>query len=110
MLYDNSLKGIRLAPAYDIISTTVYENSTRDMGIAIGGEISIDCIHRSKFMEEARRVGIGQKTAMKHFDKICEQFEVTLKDSVKALQQKGFYKAEKIGEKILETGGIAKQF
>lgn len=31
LLYDASLASVRLAPAYDVISTTVYSGSTRDL-------------------------------------------------------------------------------
>ena len=103
------MKGVRLAPAYDIVSTTVYLNSTRDMGISIGGEICIDRIDRSMFLKEAYSIGIGQKMAMKHFDHMCEKFTEALKISTEMLQSKGFYKAEDLEKRILTTGGISKQ-
>ena len=108
LLYDENLRGIRLAPAYDIVSTTVYTESTRDMGIAIGGEVRIGHIGREHFRKEAKEIHIGQKIAMEHFDEIGSRFEKALKSSALQLEESGFQKAGKIGQKILESGGIAK--
>lgn len=38
LLYDEELKTVRLAPAYDILSTVIYTSSTRDMAFSIGNE------------------------------------------------------------------------
>ena len=54
LLYRPDLKGIRLAPAYDIISTTIYEQSTRDMAFSIGGIYSIDEIDEGILLKAAR--------------------------------------------------------
>ena len=37
LLYSQDLKGVRLAPAYDVVSTAVYESSTKEMALSIGG-------------------------------------------------------------------------
>ena len=58
LLYRDDLKGIRLAPAYDIVSTTVYEGSSRDMAFHIGGEYRIDRITRDSFGNAAKEVGL----------------------------------------------------
>ena len=31
LLYSQDLKGVRLAPAYDVVSTAIYESSTKEM-------------------------------------------------------------------------------
>lgn len=41
LLYDEELKTVRLAPAYDILSTVIYTSSTRDMAFSIGNEYDI---------------------------------------------------------------------
>ena len=53
LLYSEDLKSIRLAPAYDIVSTVIYESSTKDMAFSIGNEYNIDKIDRNSFRQEA---------------------------------------------------------
>lgn len=108
LLYNKSLKGIRLAPAYDIISTTVYEASTRDMGLAIDGKLSIDEINESAFRAEAEKVGLNVNVAMRRFENMASKFESALKNTALLMKDNGFYKAESICQKILKSGGYAK--
>ena len=37
LLDSQDLKGVRLAPAYDVVSTAIYESSTKEMALSIGG-------------------------------------------------------------------------
>ena len=45
ILYSPNMKSIRLAPAYDIVSTCVYRESSRQMAIGIGGIFDGDTDH-----------------------------------------------------------------
>ena len=65
LLYSEDLKSIRLAPAYDIVSTMIYERSTENMALSINGVCNIDEISRELFENMAAQVGIGTKMAMK---------------------------------------------
>ena len=106
LLYNSSLKSLRLAPAYDIVSTTVYDQSTRDMAFNIGGVYSIDEIERGHFITAAKAVGLGERMAMKRFDDMCGRFKKALKDSAEELVTAGYPKASEIHDRILESGGI----
>ena len=108
LLYRDDLKGIRLAPAYDIVSTTVYEGSSRDMAFHIGGEYRIDRITRDSFGNAAKEVGLGQKLAMTRFDEMCSRFEAALSEAAGMLTGIGSQKAAQFQEKILHTGGYGK--
>ena len=108
LLYDHNLKGIRLAPAYDIVSTCVYPESTRDMAFYIGSDCSLDDIDRDSFKEAAREVGLGQRLAMRAFDRQCQAFKGALDRAVDNLSTLGFDKAEEIGKTILRNGGISR--
>lgn len=68
LLYDEELKTVRLAPAYDILSTVIYTSSTRDMAFSIGNEYDIKKITRDSFRREAANIGLGEQMAMKRFD------------------------------------------
>ena len=59
------MKSVRLAPAYDIVSTMIYQSSTENMALSIGGICNINEITRDSFENAASQVGIGPKMAMK---------------------------------------------
>lgn len=108
LLHSPDMKQVRLAPAYDIISTTIYEQSTRDMAFRIGGEINIDDITTDSFRMAAEQVGLGRRMAMKRFEEMRERFKPALQQSAEELVAVGYSKASEIAEQILCSGGIAK--
>ena len=105
LLYSPDMKEIRLAPAYDIISTCVYRESSRRMAIEIGGTFDIDQISREHFISAAEEAGLGKRMAMNRFDDMVEHFENALKESAKTLSEIGFGESSSICGKILQTGG-----
>ena len=106
--YDPDLQGIRLAPAYDIVSTVIYDQSTRDMAFRIGGVHSIDEITSDDFRAAAADVGLGGRMAMRRYEQMCRQFRTALRRSTEELIASGYPKAAEIERRILERGGIAK--
>lgn len=102
LVYNENLKVIRLAPAYDIISTAIYDSSTRDMAFHIGDEYNLDKITRNSFKLAARECGLGEKIAMNHFDRMKEGFTAALDKAANILTEQGFEKAEELRGKILE--------
>ena len=60
ILYSEDLGEIRLAPAYDIVSTRVYK-MTNEMSFFIGGELNINKINRKSFEVAAQDMKIGKK-------------------------------------------------
>ena len=102
LIYSEDLKSIRLAPAYDIVSTMVYESSTEDMALSIGGTYCIRNITRESFEKEARNVGLGNKMAMKRFDTMVEKFPDALRSAANELSRQGFDGIEELCELILK--------
>lgn len=45
LLHGQNPKSVRLAPAYDLVSTTAYKSSTRDMSFRIGGRVLLDRLY-----------------------------------------------------------------
>ena len=105
LLYSESLRTCQLAPAYDMVSTAVYDSSTRDMALSIGGQYALERIGRSHWEEEAVRAGLGRQMAMRRFDRLAEGFEKALQDAADELMQQGFSGALGMRERILERGG-----
>lgn len=107
LLYSENLKVLKLAPAYDIVSTIVYEGSTDYMAISIGGNYRLIDITRESFEKEAMKDGLGKNIAMKQFDKMVSGFKDALYAAGNILQKQGF-KIDYIQNKILLKGGISK--
>ena len=107
-LYSSDLRFLRLAPAYDLLSTTIYDMSTENMAFSIGGDLAISDITRDSFVRAAEEAGIGKTIAMKRFDRLAGAFEKALTDSSAELSEKGFANAGELKDRILETGGISR--
>lgn len=100
LLYSENLKSVRLAPAYDIVSTVIYEGCTKEMALSIGNKYDIDQIDRSSFIQEAKMVGLGENMAMKHFDRMMSKFETALDEACGSLMEAGFERACDIKNRI----------
>ena len=61
LLYSEDLKSICLAPAYDIVSTVIYKNSTENMALSVGGICNINEITRESFEKQHIRLVLVQK-------------------------------------------------
>lgn len=106
LLYNSSLKGVALAPAYDIVSTRVYD-MTRKMSFFIGGELDIERIGRHSFESAAAKIGLPSLAVMKIFDETASGFEKALAKSADILLEKGFDDALDIKNRIISSGGYA---
>ena len=109
LLYGEDMKSIRLAPAYDIVSTMIYKNSTEDMALSIDGKYNINEISRESFGKAATQVGIGSKIAMRRFDTMVNGFTTALQKAKRELDMLGINQTDWIGEQIMEKGGIKKE-
>lgn len=109
LLYSEDLKSIRLAPAYDIVSTMIYERSTENMALSINGVCNINEISRELFEKMAAQVGMGSKIAMKRFDVMVKRFAEALNQAKEELKEQGFNQVEEIYEMIIKKGGIKKE-
>ncbi len=101
LLYEPDMRGITLAPAYDMISTVIYESSTKDMSFNIGGCKNVESIDEGRFIDFASRVGISEKVAMSNYHMILNRFETAIKESAEELKASGFVNAGNIAERIL---------
>lgn len=106
LLYSSDLKKIRLAPAYDIVSTVVYTAARKELSMSIAGEYDIEKINRSTFARAAKEVTVGNSIAMKIFDDLCSGFSDALTSSAAVLKDEGYYDVDHICEDILACGGI----
>ncbi|MBQ5952403.1 MAG: HipA domain-containing protein [Lachnospiraceae bacterium] len=102
LLYSPNLGGIRLAPAYDLVSTCVYEAGTRKMAFSIGGESDIRKVTDESFRHAAGDARIGERMAMRRLAEMKERFPGALRKAMEELSEEGYERAQELGEKILK--------
>ena len=105
LLYDCTLSALRLAPAYDVVSTTVYSGSTRRLSMRLGDATTLDAVSEDSFRKAAHEVGIGEKLAMKRLAAMIEKFEAALNATAEELVDQGFSNAAQLRDQVLLTGG-----
>lgn len=106
LLYGENLKNISLAPAYDIVSTRVY-NMSNEMSFYIGGELRIDQIKRSTFASAAGECGLTERIALKCFDEVADSFESAITKASEKLYDKGFKDSKKLKKDIMKHCGYS---
>lgn len=100
ILYSEDLKNLSLAPAYDIVSTKIYNSSTDEMSLSINGKLNRSAITKEDFEAEAVHCGLGSKLAMKIFDQMSLEFPSALEESACELMKLGFTEVQAVYEKI----------
>ena len=107
LIYSSDLKSLRLAPIYDIVSTTIYESSVRNMAFSINGKKALDDIRITDFEKEAESIGLSKMIAANRLTYFLDNFESALRSSAAELISDGYYTAQQIQESIFENGGFA---
>jgi len=104
LLYDERVESLRLAPAYDLVSTMIYGTSGR-MSMYYGDELELSGIKRSTFGDVAREVGLAEAFVYSVFDDVAGKLESALSTAAEELEQTGFDDAIATGKTVLEVGG-----
>lgn len=107
IVYDRSLKSLRLAPAYDIISTILYDTHSKEMAFSIGGEIEWAKIDRKCFEDACGEIGLNKKLFMPRLDDMNERLGGALKEAALEMSGDGFNEAVGMAEKIMEVRNAA---
>ncbi|MCR5595655.1 MAG: HipA domain-containing protein [Lachnospiraceae bacterium] len=100
-IYSKDLRSLRLAPAYDIVATQVY-NTTPKMSFYIGNEIDISKVNRSCFIEASSEMSMSSNAVGRIFDRIADRFETALLNATDELCDMGYSEAVSIRDKILK--------
>jgi serine/threonine-protein kinase HipA len=93
-------------PAYDIVSTVIYDSSTKDMAMNIDGSYNLGEITRDSFAAEAKLCGLGVKPALAAFDAMSEHFPAALDQAADTLEKQGFSDAKDIAQRIIAKRGL----
>lgn len=100
LIYDSRLKSVRLAPAYDIVSTIVYDTHSSEMAFSIGGEIEWSRIGRQNFAKAAEEIGLNGRICMARYDEMASHFDAALTQAAAELAETGYEEAGAIADKI----------
>lgn len=101
LIYGDDLKTVRLAPAYDMLSTVIYSSLPGKMAFSIGGEYDIEKISGAEMMRAAEEIGLGRSVAMEKYRELSEKFDPMLDKTACELYEMGFEKAKDIKDEIL---------
>lgn len=106
LIYDKNLDNISLAPAYDIVCTTMYNDSSENLAYSINGKYNIHSINKDDFVKEALEIGLNKNVAINSFDTMSNKFVNALNKAKDTLVDQGYRNVEEISNAILSTGGI----
>lgn len=99
LLYNADFTEIRLAPAYDIVSSRAYKG-TSVMAYYIGDEKTIDNIKLENIQQAAEEAKISEKIAMERYDYLESNIGRVLNDVSTMLFYEGYEDALKIANLI----------
>ena len=77
-------------PAYDLISTIIYKESSEEMSIAIGGELRWRKITKNHFVKASHEIGLSEKFIIQEYEQLQERLQPSLELAVKELSEQGF--------------------
>lgn len=108
LLYSPDLRSIRLAPAYDLVSTVLYRDSAESMSLAIDGRLDLQEISRESYGNAAAANGFSRAMVLRRFDDLAGRLESALHEAADVLAAQGYAEAREMAAQILEKGGIRK--
>ena len=103
LLYSRDLGAMRLAPAYDIVSTVIYETHSRKMAFSVGGTLDWSSVTPEHFRYETELLGLNTRLFMQRYDHLAARFETALNESAERMAHDGFTGSRELAARILET-------
>lgn len=109
LLYGRDLKRVRLAPAYDKLSTLIYKEGTSEMSIAVAGEREWSRIDRNVFAAASSEIGISRAMILREYDRLKESLPEALHRAEEILEKQGFQNIGDVYERICNVCRIRKE-
>lgn len=100
IIYDKNMQNIKLSPVYDIVATSLYESTSKDFAMNIGGKRNIDDISFDDF----KKLPFGKKLINECIDYMRLGFKKAMEKAYDAMMKGGYERTEKIYKKILKNG------
>ncbi len=108
LLYSEDLKKITLAPAYDMISTVIYKESSPELAIRIGNCTEIGEVNEKALAEAAEEAGIRPEMALRSYHHMREKLPTMMRQTAEILKKEGYIQAEELCRQILEKAPVNK--
>lgn len=102
ILYSKNWKMLRLAPAYDLVSTTYYARFSRNMGISIGAKHLLEDVRKEDLLGLAQQLVLSPKLVKGFAGKLVETLVPALQASGRELGTQGFEEAPYIADEMEE--------
>lgn len=99
-IWDGGWRGCRLSPMYDLICTTYYENTYREMGVSFCRSRKIDDVTWNDVLATGRAVGVPMKMVPALFDELGGQIVEALRKAAASIATRGFPIAHEIASFI----------
>lgn len=90
ILYSENWSAIRLAPAYDLVSTAHYRSFSTEMGMRIGGTRTLENVTRADILEFSHQVGVSESVVRNAALEIAEGVLPAFKKACSHLEAMGF--------------------
>ena len=105
-IFHNPDRTVTLTPAYDMISTTIYDGRfgsklSRNMGMKIGLHENIDKINTDDFMLFSKEIRTNLNQLKSYRDEIISKLPNALNEAAASAIKKGFTNAPDIANRIL---------
>ena len=105
-LLHNADGTVALAPAYDLISTSLYdgrfgEKLSRNMGMRIGGHENLDRVNPEDFKSFAGDIRVRNNQVRKTGEEIMRKLTPAFNAAAQAAEKEGFTGAREISDRIL---------
>lgn len=68
LMRSDDWRELSLAPAYDLVSTTVYPELTAAMGLYVGEKKRLEAVERADFIELGHSMGLSRRAAETRID------------------------------------------
>ena len=107
LIYDRNLRSLRLAPAYDIISTVLYDTHSSEMAFSVGGEIRWPGIDHACFERACDEAGLNKGFFMGRLRQMETDFRGALSEAAEAMHDEGFGEAIGLAKRIMEVRDAA---
>jgi len=105
IIYTPNWSAIRLAPAYDLISTAHYPSFSTEMGMRLGNTRTLENVTSADIRELARQIGISENVVRNAALEIAEEAVPALKRAASVLDSKGFADALYLADELEEEFG-----
>ena len=100
LLYHDGLQHVRLAPAYDILSTVLYSETTRDMSFQVGDVYDLRAVDRATICNAAKECDVSVGVVNEIMDRLFDGFVSALSKAEEVLVMQGYPEVKQMANTI----------